>query len=283
MTLNHIYNTSALTGLPALPPASVRTCVTSPPYYGLRDYGHTDQIGLEATPQEYILKLVAVFEEVRRVLSDDGTLWVNIGDSYSNKNLLGIPWRLAFALQDSGWYLRQDIIWSKGNAMPESVKDRCVKSHEYIFLLSKSEKYYFDYKAIQEPMKESTTKDKRLHRADYSAPRRQRDYPGNPSQNSGMLKPVGGMANKRSVWEVNTKPFKGAHFAVFPSELILPCVLAGSAEGDVVLDPFMGSGTTAEVAMKYGRKYIGYEINEEYIKISDRRLAGLKGSMFTQL
>jgi DNA modification methylase len=253
-----------------------RTCVTSPPYYGLRDYGNeTNQIGLEESPEEFIAQLVEVFRGVRDVLTDDGTLWVNIGDSYYNyrsgkgqalpkqsvasnnqdlpqirnprrgnkleglkdKDLIGIPWMLAFALRADGWYLRQDIIWSKPNPMPESMKDRCTKSHEYIFLLSKSKNYYFDVDAIKEPT------------VDQSALKR-----------------------KRSVWEVTTKPYKGAHFAVYPTELIEPCILAGSEEGDIVLDPFMGSGTTAAVAKLHKRHYIGCELHKDYEDLIGQRI-----------
>jgi DNA modification methylase len=253
-------------------------CVTSPPYFGLRDYGHDGQIGLEQTPEEYIAALVEVFRCVRDVLADDGTLWVNIGDSYASfrdgkatpdttrgestgtlvpkgsarnrmattfrgsgvkhKDLIGIPWMLAFALRADGWYLRQDIIWSKPNPMPESVRDRCTKAHEYIFLLSKSERYFFDGAAIKEP---SISED---------APPR----------------------NRRSVWNVATRPYKGAHFATFPPDLIEPCILAGSKVGDVVLDPFMGSGTTAQVALERGRQYLGCELNEEYGKLQSERI-----------
>jgi len=303
-----------------------QTCITSPPYYGLRDYGtakweggdpnceHSismptkwndpkrgtnvlrpevghrggsssnchlcgakridEQLGLEDTPEEYIKNMVEVFRCVWDVLEDDGTLWVNIGDSYCNSNgfaraspeyqregrnnmpandrkldklhatglktkdLIGIPWMLAFALRADGWYLRQDIVWSKPNPMPESVQDRCTKAHEYIFLLSKSHKYHFDHVAIKEPMKESDE-----------------------------------MANKRSVWTVNTKPYSGAHFAVFPTELIEPCILAGAPLGGIVLDPFMGSGTTAQVAQDLGRQYLGCELNPEYGKLQKKRTA----------
>lgn len=303
-----------------------QTCITSPPYYGLRDYGtakweggdpnceHSismptkwndpkrgtnvlrpevghrggsssnchlcgakridEQLGLEDTPEEYIKNMVEVFRCVWDVLEDDGTLWVNIGDSYCNSNgfaraspeyqregrnnmpandrkldklhatglktkdLIGIPWMLAFALRADGWYLRQDIIWNKPNPMPESVQDRCTKAHEYIFLLSKSHKYHFDHVAIKEPMKESDE-----------------------------------MANKRSVWTVNTKPYSGAHFAVFPTELIEPCILAGAPLGGIVLDPFMGSGTTAQVAQDLGRQYLGCELNPEYEKLQKKRTA----------
>ena len=293
------------------PDQSVQMCVTSPPYFGLRDYGHAGQIGLEQTPDAYVAKLVDVFREVRRLLRDDGTLWLNLGDSYStkvannnntpnanrdgtsdassraiaeglngrklipdvpNKNLLGIPWRVAFALQADGWYLRQDIIWAKPNPMPESVRDRCTKAHEYIFLLSKSERYYFDAHAIAEPLAASTLADSRLTREGYETGRPDRGFPGQASKGSGLLIGNGETRNKRSVWTVTTKPFKGAHFATFPPDLIEPCILAGSRKGDVVLDPFMGSGTTAQVAIMHGRQYIGCELNPAYKELQDERI-----------
>lgn len=279
----------------------VQMCVTSPPYFGLRDYGADGQIGLEQTPQEFIDNLVEVFACVWDVFADDGTLWVNLGDSYARvggdsskqgrhwdnrknnpttghnryakdmgvkeKNLLGMPWRLAFALQEFGWYLRQDIIWHKPNPMPESVTDRCTKSHEYIFLLSKNTKYYFDSKAIQEPAenagKVGGSFKGRQGGAEYHA------------QSGG----VGSDAkeyenrNKRDVWTVPVKPYAGAHFAVYPEELIEPCILAGSKVGDIVLDPFFGSGTTGQVAQKLGRKWVGCELNKDYEKLQNERLA----------
>ena len=273
----------------------VQTCVTSPPYFGLRDYGHEGQIGLEETPEEYIKKMVEVFRCVWDMLEDDGTLWVNIGDSYAGNNsrasnngragfgnarekvvnrtgeglktkdLIGIPWMLAFALRADGWFLRQDIIWHKPNPMPESVQDRCTKAHEYIFLLSKSQKYYYDHEAIKDPVKD-----------DWGT----RDRANGKYHNEGTgLQPHSGleksyeMANKRSVWSVPVKPYTGAHFAVFPSELIEPCILAGAPVGGIVLDPFMGSGTTAQVAQDLGRKYLGCELNTEYGKLQQKRLA----------
>ena len=289
--------------LSAFLPKTARMCVTSPPYYGLRDYGGEDkQIGQENTPEEYIQNLVEVFREVRDVLTDDGTLWVNIGDSYYNyrpgkayikqtvsktnqdlpeyspkrsnrldglkeKDLIGIPWMLAFALRADGWYLRQDIIWHKPNPMPESVRDRCTKAHEYIFLLSKSKKYYYDHEAIKEkavgerwggntPINMNNTKD-------------------TDNQFSGLTRPrkmVYDKRNKRSVWKVNLKPYKGSHFAVFPPDLIEPCIKAGSQEGDCILDPFMGSGTTAMVAKSLGRDYIGCELHEEYGSLIEKRI-----------
>lgn len=281
-----------------------QTCVTSPPYYGLRDYGHDGQIGLEETPEEYIAAMVDVFRCVWDVLEDNGTLWLNIGDSYYNyrpgkgqalvkqtvsntnqdlpqncarrgnkldglkeKDLIGIPWMLAFALRADGWYLRQDIIWHKPNPMPESVQDRCTKSHEYIFLLSKSQKYYYDHESIKDPVKQ-----------DWGT----RDRSDGKYHNEGTgLQPHSGleksyeMANKRSVWTVNTKPYAGAHFAVFPQDLIEPCIMAGAAPGQVVLDPFMGSGTTAQVAQHLGRQYLGCELNPEYKPLQDKRISQL--------
>jgi len=280
---------------------SARMCVTSPPYYGLRDYGGEDcQIGQEQTPEEYIQEMVKVLSKVKDCLADDGTLWLNIGDSYYNyrpgkgqalvkqtvsktkqdlpdkcarrgnklegikeKDLIGIPWMLAFALRADGWYLRQDIIWHKPNPMPESVKDRCTKSHEYLFLLSKNKKYYYDNEAIKEPAKDWGT----------------RDRTNGKYHNKGTgLNPHTGLTksyptkNKRSVWSITNKPFKGAHFAVFPPDLIIPCIKAGSSEGDIILDPFMGSGTTAMVARDLGRHYIGCELHEEYSKLIDERV-----------
>jgi DNA modification methylase len=272
-----------------------QTCVTSPPYYGLRDYGHEGQIGLEETPEQYISAMVEVFRCVWDVLEDDGTLWLNIGDSYAGNNsrasnngragfgnarekvvnrtgeglktkdLIGIPWMLAFALRADGWYLRQDIIWHKPNPMPESVQDRCTKGHEYIFLMTKSQKYYYDHEAIKEPVKE-----------DWGT----RDRANGKYHNEGTgLQPHSGleksyeMANKRSVWSVPVKPYTGAHFAVFPSELIEPCILAGAPVGGIVLDPFMGSGTTAQVAQDLGRQYIGCELNPAYEKLQKKRTA----------
>ena len=276
-------------------------CVTSPPYYGLRNYGDEEnQIGQEDTPEEYIQQLVEVFREVRNVLTDDGTLWVNIGDSYYNyrpgrgqglvkqtvsntrqdlpdvcprrgnklpglkeKDLIGIPWMLAFALRADGWYLRQDIIWHKPNPMPESVRDRCTKAHEYIFLLSKSRNYYYDNEAIKEPAKDWGTRDR--SKGKYH-------NPGTGLQpHTGLTKSYT-KKNKRSVWTVNKKPYKGAHFATYPEELIEPCILAGSEKGDIILDPFMGSGTTAMVAKTHGRHYIGCELHEDYGNLIQKRL-----------
>ena len=284
-----------------------RMCVTSPPYYGLRNYGNEDrQIGMEQTPEEYIEQLVDVFRSVRDVLTDDGTLWLNIGDTYYNyrsdgnypkqtvsrtkqdlpdfspvrgnklhnlksKDLIGIPWMLAFALRADGWWLRQDIIWNKPNPMPESVKDRCTKSHEYIFLLSKSKQYFYDNEAIKEPVKQ-----------DWGT----RDRTNGKYHNPGSgLAPHSGLSksydrkNKRSVWTVTNKPYKGAHFACFPPDLIEPCILAGSEENDIVLDPFMGSGTTAMVAKKHNRNYIGCELNEDYASLQTDRIDSIPSQL----
>ena len=282
--------------------SSVQMCVTSPPYYGLRDYGgEKNQIGQEQTPEQFIDELVKVFREVRRTLKDDGTLWVNIGDSYYNyrpskgksypkqtvsktkqdlpdysskrnnkltnykeKDLIGIPFMLAFALRNDGWYLRQDIIWHKPNPMPESVKDRCTKSHEYIFLLSKNKKYYYDNEAIKEPVKQ-----------DWGT----RNRANGKYHNSGSgLQPHSGLTksyttkNKRSVWSVTNKPYKQAHFATFPPDLIIPPIKAGSKKGDIVLDPFMGSGTTGMVAKEHGRYFIGCELHDDYSELIRQRM-----------
>jgi len=300
-------------GMKTLADQSVNCCVTSPPYFGLRDYGQDGQIGLEGTPEDYIGRLVQVFREVRRVLRDDGTLWLNIGDSYNNfrsqmspgqtvhgkdklngkpaatsrkrgvgtlkeKDLIGIPWMLAFALRADGWYLRQDIIWHKPNPMPESVRDRCTKAHEYIFLLSKSQQYYFDSEAVKEPAADST-----ISRDKYPLPTY---HEGNIDPKGGGFRGVGGVdrncadgkRNRRSVWTVNTRPYKGAHFAVFPPSLIEPCILAGCPKGGTVLDPFGGSGTTAGVAVKNGRKAILCELNPEYIDLVETRVNEISGN-----
>lgn len=302
------------TALRKIAEESVQTCITSPPYWGLRDYGEDNQIGLEQTPDEYVAEMVNVFREVWRVLRNDGTVWLNIGDSYASardskavpdslrngngtavgkaanrnpanlksaglkhKDLAGIPWRVAFALQADGWYLRQDIIWSKPNPMPESVTDRCTKSHEYIFLLTKSPKYYFDNAAIRE---------RGVMSAGDSAGSPQRDTRethGLGGGNTGMIKAKQKLAaelaekgystrNKRSVWSINTKSFKGAHFAVMPEALVEPCVLASSKVGDTILDPFTGSGTTAVVALRNERQFIGVELNPKYIEIAEKRI-----------
>lgn len=249
---------------------TVQTVVTSPPYFGLRDYGHDGQIGLERDPDDYINELVGVFREVKRILRPDGTLWLNIGDSYAGsgkgpagnlgkthnerhmegkhsaivpdgmkpKDLIGIPWMLAFALRADGWFLRQDIIWAKPNPMPESVQDRCTRSHEYLFLLTKSRNYFYDSEAIKEPSADSLT-----------------------------------VKNKRSVWTVPTKPYRGAHFAVMPEALAEPCVLAGSREGDIVFDPFTGSGTVGVVSLRHGRDFLGTELSPDFASLALERIS----------
>ena len=355
MEINKIYNENSLTGLKNLPDNSIDCCVTSPPYFGLGDYGNSEQIGLENTPELFVEQLVKVFTEVKRVLKKEGTLWLNLGDSYwggkgqsgqkdadiqdernkagksisskaqqmggkgitmpkdgkhhtiKPKDLIGIPWMVAFALRSSGWYLRQDIIWSKPNPMPESVTDRCTKAHEYIFLMSKSNKYYYDSEAIKTPLNESS-----YSRMDRGVSETHKNINGAPGQTPhSMNKPrlnvkagviggkkhknledngltnhsfhktrnegkewesLDGMANKRSVWTVTTKPYSGAHFATFPEELICDMIKAGCQEGGVVLDPFMGVGTTALVARKLNRNYVGFELNPKYIKIAENRL-----------
>lgn len=252
-----------------------QTCVTSPPYYGLRDYGHDGQIGLQETPEEYIAAMVEVFRCVWDVLEDDGTLWLNIGDSYgSGKQLLGIPWKLAFALQSNGWVLRQDIIWHKPNPMPESVQDRCTKSHEYIFLLSKAEKYFYDAEAIKEASVDPEGSANRYKTPFFAGEKHESGgYSATGATHTKGMKEFDGNRNKRSVWTVTTKPYAGAHFAVFPSDLIEPCILAGAPVGGVVLDPFMGSGTTAQVAQNLGRRYLGCELNKDYESLQNKRLA----------
>lgn len=262
-----LFEGGALTVLRRLPAGSVRCVVTSPPYWGLRDYGIQEQIGLEVSMQQFLHRLVAIFAEVKRVLADDGTIWLNIGDGYTSgnrgyrapdkknparamdvrpdtpeglkpKDLIGIPWRLAFALQADGWYLRSEVVWNKPNAMPESVKDRPARSHEFLFMLTKSERYFYDWQAVRE-------------RADG-----------------------GGLRNRRSVWNVNTKPFAGAHFATFPPDLIRPCIQASTEPGDYVLDPFFGSGTVGLVCQEESRQYIGIELNPEYVELAAKRLQG---------
>lgn len=329
-----------LTVLRSMPDESVNCCVTSPPYWGLRDYGAEGQIGLERTPEEYVQRMVEVFREVRRVLKADGTLWLNLGDSYQGgnrggysreragvsknggqnasdfggapnrfpipglkpKDLVGVPWRVAFALQADGWYLRSDIIWSKPNPMPESVTDRPTKAHEYMFLMAKSEHYYYDSEAIKEPFttdpKENYPErakitgrgDQASNNACPGAPQQsksggfppkqsqlgKRTYTGfnarwDASEDNGTA-PTG--RNKRTVWTICTSPFPEAHFAVYPPSLVEPCVLAGSPEGGTVLDPFAGSGTTGMVALRHGRSFIGVELNPTYCDMARRRIAG---------
>lgn len=292
--------------LATLADGSIQCCVTSPPYWGLRDYGQQGQLGLETTPHEYVENMVTVFRQVHRVLADDGVLWLNLGDSYASyrdgkatpdttrgnskgtlvpkgnaanrmaasfdgspikhKELVGIPWRVAFALQSDGWYLRQDIIWHKPNPMPESVTDRCTKSHEYLFMLTKQPNYYFDNEAIKEP---STTgkwdKMPPIGGVKHVKGNDNHTYSGNtPSHN--------GLRNKRDVWTVPTKPFKGAHFAVMPEALVEPCILSSSRVNDVILDPFTGSGTVGVVAIRNHRQFVGTELNPEYIQIAHQRI-----------
>lgn len=328
MEINKIYNRNVLDTPWPLQDDSIDCCVTSPPYWGLRDYNNTEQVGMEKSPEEFVEKMVKVFAEVYRVLKPTGSLWLNLGDSYvggggavssekstlegrkhgkemgankrvtkkgtglKQKDLVGIPWMVAFALRSAGWYLRQDIIWHKPNPMPESVTDRCTKSHEYIFLLTKSKNYYYDAVAIRQPLADSSVQ--RLSQ-DIEQQKRSERVPG---KTNGTMKAVrfGGTkygddeseysrtksgnewnannagANKRSVWTVATVPFKEAHFATFPEALIKPCIIAGSPAGGIILDPFMGAGTTALVAKSHGRHYIGFELNPEYIKIADERL-----------
>ncbi|TWC11415.1 DNA modification methylase [Pseudomonas sp. SJZ085] len=294
-----------------LPDRSVQCCVTSPPYYGLRDYGVDGQIGLEETPADFIARVVEVVRGVRRVLRDDGTAWVNMGDSYASggrggggsfmaergdgawqgkgqatgwrsapaglkhKDLMGMPWRLAFALQDDGWYLRQDIIWHKPNPMPESTRDRCTKAHEYLFLLSKSPRYYYDQASIREPAIGGQTEaamqfGRNGPSGEHVIPgqRFAQHRPGRPAPT-----PVTDTRNKRRVWTVATAGYQGAHFATFPPDLIRPCILAGAPRGGVVLDPFGGAGTTAVVAMQEGRRSILSELNPEYAAMAERRIA----------
>ena len=306
--------------LKTLPEKSIQTCVTSPPYWGLRDYGNPDQLGLEPTPELYVQNMVDVFREVKRVLRDDGTVWLNLGDSYAagcmsgrtgpnsiikssqqenygvmnadsgkrrypaniglkQKDLVGIPWLVAFALRADGWYLRQDIIWHKPNPMPESVTDRCTKAHEYIFLLTKSAKYYYDAEAVKGPTSINSHKKRKdggLSPYELNAYSKE-NLPGgigkyNPTQNT--------KRNKRSVWTVSTQPYPGAHFATFPPKLIEPCILAGSKQGDVVLDPFAGSGTTLMVAEDNGRDSVGIELSEDYCKLIKERMIEVQARLF---
>jgi DNA modification methylase len=342
MTTQRIIPGDCIEGLRTIPDASVHCCVTSPPYWGLRDYGHDGQIGLEATPEAYVARMVEVFREVRRVLREDGTLWLNLGDSYAGswgnqgrkdtrgtqrpingpmlqrlkaepvhdseccldedcicpageggiypdrqtctgswvndhptlkpKDLVGIPWRVAFALQADGWWLRQDIIWHKPNPMPESVTDRCTKAHEYVFLLTKSERYYYDAKAVSEISVSGP--DRRLRSSTFAKAGTQ----GGHARGAEYVK-SDGTRNRRSVWTVTTKPYSGAHFAVMPADLVEPCIKAGCPEGGMVLDPFAGSGTTLAVAAELGRSGIGCELNSEYIGLAERRIKEARASV----
>lgn len=292
----------AMEQLRTLEAESVHTCVTSPPYYNLRDYGAAGQIGMEETPEEYIGKLVDVFREVRRCLRQDGTLWVNIGDTYAAnrkyqvvetkgtrgnafsggiavpdgckaKDLIGIPWLLAFALRADGWYLRQDLIWHKTNAMPESVRDRCTKAHEYIFLLSKSPHYYFDAAAISEPCKAKGNARTFRGGGAYTGGRSFQNSASVERESHGNTENKTGRRNRRSVWSIATGQFKAAHYATFPERLVEPCILAGCPEGGTVLDPFAGSGTTGVVAKRLRRHFVGVEINPEYWQMATDRIA----------
>jgi len=265
-----IHTGDSLTVLQTLPAASAQCCVTSPPYWGLRDYGHDGQIGLEETPDQYVARLVAVFAEVRRVLADDGVLWLNLGDSYgSGKQLVGIPWRVAFALQADGWYLRSDTIWHKPNPMPESVRDRPTKAHEYVFLLSKSARYFYDQDAIKENAiyaGASSARKKAGLLEQAADPQRFRTRP------TGKTCGYPERRNARSVWTIPTQPYSGAHFAVMPPALADRCIKSGSRVGDTVLDPFSGAGTTGMVARRLRRQYVGIELNPEFADMARRRI-----------
>lgn len=314
-----LHNTDCLAGLRQLPDNHAQVCVTSPPYWSLRDYGTDGQIGAEPTPEEYVDRLVEVFREVRRVLKPDGSLWLNLGDCYAGnmtynnldngfnerwgnspgqrkqerakatarrrltpgykpKDLIGIPWMVAFALRADGWWLRTDVVWEKPNTKPEAVRDRPTRSHEFVFLLSKSANYYYNQDAVREPM--------RTKRAEALTFRRNRSKYGGkvvphsttgthrPDRPDTVAHPLG--RNKRDVWRVATAQLKEAHFAPFPPKLIEPCILAGSRPGDIVLDPFAGAGTTLLVAEKYGRDSIGFELNPEYCEITRRRLSAVQ-------
>ena len=308
MIKNKIINGDCIEVLKGIEDRSVNCCVTSPPYWGLRDYGVDGQLGLENTPNEYVDNLVRVFREIRRVLKHDGTLWLNLGDSYAGncsqssnngragygnprekivsrlfdgikpKDLIGIPWRVAFALQADGWYLRQDIIWHKPNPMPESVTDRCTKSHEYIFLLSKSKNYYYDYEAIKEKASydgrnqtKLMLKESKFKEGSTGLTKQGFQREGNPHERW-IFKDGEAVRNKRSVWTIPTQPFSEAHFATFPKDLIRPCIRAGCPANGIVIDPFMGSGTTACVCIEENRNYLGIELNHKYIKIAENRI-----------
>lgn len=326
MELNKIYQGHCLDVLKTLPSESINTVVTSPPYWGLRDYGVEGQIGLESSVEEYVAALVLVFREVKRILKNNGTVWLNLGDAYAGsgkgrnadgkgnpgmnhmqsegqfggvvkvsknveglkqKDLIGLPWRVAFALQADGWYLRQDIIWNKPNAMPESVTDRPTKSHEYIFLLSKQPKYYYDNEAIKERAIYGTI-DVRGSVGTFGQPQKQRREDKvrgsfNGKYGTEAFRAIRDKRNKRSVWTVSTKPLKEAHFATFPEDLIEPCILAGCPLNGVVMDPFFGSGTTGLVSLKHGRNFVGIELNPEYIKIAKRRLSKVQLELIHEL
>lgn len=284
--IDAILQGDSLAVLKTLPDNSVHCCVTSPPYYALRDYGVEGQIGREATPEAYIRRLVEVFREVYRVLRKDGTFWLNISDTYCKhtrqgakvKDMLGIPWRLALALREDGWYLRSDVIWEKGNAMPESVVDRCSRCYEHVFQLTKAKRYHFDRRLIAEPVSPATLE--RLRRGRSSGHKYAACVPGQTVQTINLPRKAGSVAaeqlpthrNKRDVWHISTSPYSGAHFAVFPPKLAETCILAGCPAGGVVLDPFFGSGTTGLAAKNLGRHYIGIEINPDFCKLAEGRI-----------
>lgn len=311
----HVHIGNVLDVLPTLEAGSVNCVVTSPPYWGLRDYGVDGQLGLEPTPDEYVARMVAVFREVRRVLRDDGTLWLNLGDSYASfrdskcvpqtvngeqrgmpsagavnrgsaafsnsgikhKDLVGIPWRVAFALQADGWYLRSDIIWAKPNPMPESVTDRPTKAHEYLFLMTKRARYWYDHDSIREPHTAGNTQrqlTKSTRKSDDGRVRTDAPYEIGAQR---FLNPLG--RNRRTVWHIATQPYADAHFATYPEKLVEPCVLAGCPVGGTVLDPFTGSGTTGAVACRLGRNFVGVELNPEYAAMAERRIAPHRDQM----
>ena len=287
MEANKILCGDALAVLKTLPADSVQCSVTSPTYYGLRDYGVTGQIGLEETPGEYVVRLTAVFREMRRVLVADGTLWVNIADSYASsrtkgpdikpKDLIGIPWMLALSLREDGWYLRSDIIWHKLNCMPHSVKDRPVNCYEHVFLLAKSKSYYFDYAALQVPMTQSS---KERYRRGFNQAKYTAGAPGQMpqtinQQRPGVEAPV--LRRGRDVWDIGTNNYRAAHFATYPTALVKPCILAGCPEGGIVVDPFFGAGTTGVAALELGRRYIGIELNPDFCKLADQRISERSG------
>lgn len=286
-----IINRDCLMALKELPGDSVHSCVTSPPYYGLRDYGLDAQIGQEDTPEEYIQRLVLVFRELRRVLRGDGTFWLNIADTYCStgnhraqgckqKDLIGIPWLLAFTLRSDGWYLRSDIIWQKDNPMPESVKDRPTRCYEHIFLLTKSKQYYYDALAVAEPIAPTTAA---RYKAGYGENHKYaKAIPGQTAQKINKPRAAGVITNadispvrnRRDVWRINTVPYKGGHFAAFPPLLAETCILAGCPENGIVIDPFFGSGTTGLAASRLNRRYLGIELNAEYCALARARIGG---------
>lgn len=281
--INSILCGDALSALKKIPPSTVDCIVTSPPYYGQRDYAVYGQLGGEDTPKEYVKKLADIFDECRRVLKDTGTLWINLGDKYLDGNLLGMPWRVALELQDNGWILRNDIIWHKPNAMPHSAKNRLTTDHEYIFFFTKrGSNYFYDQDAIREEhvtfSEKSKMKGGKNHFGKNGGTPEKGKNGGNPNLHDGRwdqaFHPNG--RNKRTVWNVPLSKFRDAHFAVFPEKLIEPCILAGCPANGVVLDPFFGSGTTGVVASKFGRKYIGLELNPEYVEIAKKRLSNVQ-------